>query len=108
MGIINTGCPSLHLPSSSDIGTCHSTDKCSGISCCVTMDVEVTQLSVNAWLSVDPCDLRLSVGLGSWTISSVLSDDDLGVENKHSIGNTLKIRYINSSFDYIINTSNKQ
>ena len=89
--IFISDCPSLNIPMSSDTCTCLPTRQCSGIQCCITMDIKVTSLFINIWLSVDPCKSQLSVGFGLWNHTSKLSDNEWGVEHRFSLGNALEI-----------------
>ncbi|XP_072048757.1 uncharacterized protein [Amphiura filiformis] len=86
-------CPSISLPIPADLLSCHPTLYCTGIACCAAVDIKVTQLFLQTWLAVDPCDFELSVGLGSWMYNKTLLDLDWGIERELVIVDALKIKY---------------
>ena len=86
-----SGCPSITLPISPDLLTCQGTEYCTGLQCCIALDIEITQLFLNAWLAIDPCDFELSIGLGTWTYNKTLLPYDWGVEKALNVGNSLQV-----------------
>ena len=73
-------CPSITVPAPSDILTCQTTQYCTGIQCCAAIDIKITKLFLNTWLKIDPCNLELSVGLGAWSDTKILTASDWSVE----------------------------
>ena len=88
--LLNLGCPSVTLPTS-DIVTCRSRDTCSDIECCFALDIKVAQLFVDTRLTVDPCDLSVTLSLGKWSEFRALSDDIWGIDITTDVGNALQI-----------------
>ena len=80
-------------PVQTDILACQATEYCTGIQCCVAIDIKITQLYLNAWLAVDPCNFELTVGLGIWNYTKAMIASDWGVEGHFTITDTFHIRY---------------
>ena len=55
------------------------------------MDIKVAELFVDTRLTVDPCDLSLTISLGRWSEFRALSDDVWGVDITVDVGNSLQI-----------------
>ena len=85
-------CPAINLPIPSDILTCRTTDYCTGLHCCSAIDIKVSQLFVESWIVLDPCNFELSIGLGNW--SFVIGKDLYywGAERTETITDSLQIR----------------
>ena len=73
-------CPSTTVPAPTNILTCQTTQYCTGIQCCAAIDIKITKLFLNAWLKIDPCNLELSIGLGAWSYTKILTGSDWSVE----------------------------
>ena len=58
----------------------------------MTVDITITQLFLNFWIAIDPCDFELSVGFGKWTYNETLIDFDLGVTRMLTVVDSLKIK----------------
>ena len=85
-------CPSIALPSSPDILSCQPTQSCTGVKCCVAIDIKVTQLFLDAWLIIDHCNLGFSVGLGAWMFEGSLIDFNWSTERTHEVNSALVIK----------------
>ncbi|VDI03913.1 Hypothetical predicted protein, partial [Mytilus galloprovincialis] len=55
---------------------CHLYDYCTGITCCTT--VEMIGRSINTYLTLDPCNRKMSIGIEKFTINISLFDYDYG------------------------------
>ncbi|XP_052083604.1 uncharacterized protein LOC127720904 [Mytilus californianus] len=55
---------------------CHLYDYCTGITCCTT--VEMIGRSINTYLTLDPCNKRMSIGIEKFTVNISLFDYDYG------------------------------
>ncbi|VDI33335.1 Hypothetical predicted protein, partial [Mytilus galloprovincialis] len=55
---------------------CHLYDYCTGITCCTT--VEMIGRSINTYLTLDPCNKRMSIGIEKLTVNISLFDYDFG------------------------------
>ncbi|XP_022103294.1 uncharacterized protein LOC110986022 [Acanthaster planci] len=86
-------CTDVSLPSVSNGLTCELSRECLGIRCCVELDLQVTTLSVNAWLILDPCEFTLSVGFGTWSLIFTIFDYHWGTQEQLKIGKALTLIY---------------
>lgn len=80
MFILITDCPLdiiSTLPSISEDSpiTCHLSELCTGVRCCV--DALGIGKSFTVFVEVDACDLVLKVGIGRLTFTKTLFDDKL-------------------------------
>ncbi len=76
-----TACPSVSLFTPPGVHSCLTNENCTGIQCCLPVDITVDVLYLNVWLAVDPCTYELSIGLGRWTYTKTLIRTDWGMEN---------------------------
>ena len=84
-------CPLLMLPSPTSFLTCTVDDRCLGLTCCASLDLVFTRLSTTAWAILDPCEFKLSVGLGSWSTNVTLFEYDWGVDKMLDISDSVHI-----------------
>ncbi len=87
-----TDCPSADIPISTDLVGCHLVKHCSDIHCCVAIDIKVKQLFVDAWLTIDPCNFTLSVGLGNRQFTSNSLAEYNVVRESRMVARPLNIR----------------
>ncbi len=83
-------CPSLTLPSATETVTYKATPYCGGVHCCTGIDIGITQLFVDIWIAVDPCDFTLYIGFNNWTMDASKSDWE-GRENIVTLADALHI-----------------
>ncbi len=87
-------CPAIRLPHQPGSPTCSSVASCTGIKCCVPVDIKVDILYVNVWLAIDPCNYTLSVGIGRWTLSATLTQTDFGTRRKVDLSRTMTFLWV--------------
>jgi hypothetical protein len=67
----------ISLPSIAESGvSCHIPDYCTGIDCCV--DVPVIQRAFHAYVLLDACNYKLSVGIEKLSFNLTLFDYEWG------------------------------
>ena len=72
-----TGCPALvNLPALPTSMSCHITDTCTKLDCCV--DVDKLGLSLNAYIILDTCNNRFTVGVDKFSRTISLLNVDFG------------------------------
>ncbi len=71
--------------------SCQPTNHCTGVQCCLELDIIVTKLFVNVYVTIDPCDFKLSIGFGKWSFEKNLVELDWSVERTLSVANSLQI-----------------
>ncbi|XP_038062441.1 uncharacterized protein LOC119732930 [Patiria miniata] len=86
-------CTDVSLPPLPSGVTCEFSDRCLGIRCCTELDLEITVLSVNMWLVLDPCEFTLSMGLGKWSLTFTIFDYHWGTQEELKIGKALTLIY---------------
>ncbi|XP_066300826.1 uncharacterized protein [Branchiostoma lanceolatum] len=87
-------CPdSLQLPALPSSVNCWSNDLCTGATCCMDIDLVVKSLATHVWLILDPCDYRLSAGVGGRAFQFELFQYNWGEESTLDVGDALHIRY---------------
>ncbi|XP_072033124.1 uncharacterized protein [Amphiura filiformis] len=86
-------CPVMPEPASSGKATCKPTEYCTGVKCCTAIDIKITQLYVNAWMDIDPCDFKVAIGFGDWSLNISMINHDWGVERYATLGDSLQIMY---------------
>ncbi|KAK3589057.1 hypothetical protein CHS0354_008707 [Potamilus streckersoni] len=88
----NKECPSsvdvLPLPS---ILTCHIPDYCTGVDCCV--DVELIGKSLHVYVLLDTCNYTLTVGIEKAMVTKSLISYKFGTEENFSLLGVMKIRF---------------
>ncbi|XP_071123204.1 uncharacterized protein [Mytilus edulis] len=70
---------------------CNITDKCTEIICCLFL--EKLELSLDFFLTMDPCNNKFTIGVGKLTKSEYLLSFQFGVEEVFSLFGVLKLRY---------------
>ena len=53
-------------------------DACTGIKCCLDLDLVITNASVTAWVFVDPCDYTFSIGFENWLFNGSVFNYEWG------------------------------
>ncbi|XP_038050728.1 uncharacterized protein LOC119723897 [Patiria miniata] len=86
-------CTDVSLPSLPSGVTCEFAHRCLGVRCCTELDLEITVLSVNMWLILDPCEFTLSFGLGMWSLTFTIFDYHWGTQEELKIGKALTLIY---------------
>ncbi|XP_033637723.1 uncharacterized protein LOC117298529 [Asterias rubens] len=86
-------CTDVTLPSLPSTLTCDLYDRCLGVRCCVDLDLQITVLSSNVWLELDPCEFTLSMGFGKWSITFTIFDYHWGTQEELKIGKALTLIY---------------
>ena len=80
----------VNLFGSSNIN-CTVNDKCSGFECCVYMDFRATQRNVYAFINVDPCNFKISIGLGQWFLDISFFTYSWGTMRNETLGNAITV-----------------
>ncbi|XP_033637389.1 uncharacterized protein LOC117298318 isoform X2 [Asterias rubens] len=86
-------CTDVTLPRLPSTLTCDLYDRCLGVRCCVDLDLQITVLSSNVWLELDPCEFSLSMGFGKWSITFKIFDYHWGTQEELKIGKALTLIY---------------
>ena len=84
------GCP-VQIPTGLPTVSCRINSQCTSLHCCLNLDLKVTQLSSKAWLEIDPCDFKLSVGMGMWYFNISLFSYEWGKMERFSIGRAINV-----------------
>ena len=72
-----TGCQStVSLPTLGDSTSCHLYDYCTGLTCCT--EVDIIGRSINTYLTLDPCNRQLKVGIERLGLNVSLFDYSYG------------------------------
>lgn len=71
---------------------CNITDKCTEIICCLFL--EKLELSLDFFLTMDPCNNKFTIGVGKLTKSEYLLSFQFGVEEVFSLFGVLKLRFV--------------
>ncbi|VDI08519.1 Hypothetical predicted protein [Mytilus galloprovincialis] len=79
------------LPDLPDSITCHLDNTCTGFSCCA--DIEFIDRNVNIFLTIDPCNYKLNIGIEKYQFEFFLMDFEFGIEKKFHIGKVIEVRY---------------
>ncbi|XP_078340722.1 uncharacterized protein LOC144627472 [Crassostrea virginica] len=74
---------------SSLLVSCYLPSICTGFHCCV--DVPAINMSFNAYLSVDPCNYMLTVGIENFSFNKSLDYYTFGQDGLFSLAGVLKI-----------------
>ncbi len=96
-------CPAIRSPHQpGPLTSCSPTASCTGIQCCVPVDIEVDILYINVWLTIDPCNYTLSVGIGRWNVSATLTRTDFGTRRKVDISRAWSFMWVYAKIIIII------
>ncbi|XP_038050876.1 uncharacterized protein LOC119724026 [Patiria miniata] len=87
-------CTEVSLQSLPSGVTCELSYRCLGVRCCAELDLEITVLSVNIWLLLDPCEFTLSIGFGKWSLTFTIFDYHWGTQEEIQIGKAVTLIYI--------------
>ncbi|XP_071798137.1 uncharacterized protein [Asterias amurensis] len=83
----------VQLPTSLPTFSCRINSHCTSLHCCLNLDLKVTQLSSKAWLEIDPCNYKLSVGIGMWYFNISLFSYEWGKMERFSIGQAISVEF---------------
>lgn len=86
-------CPHTIIPSLPDGMRCRLTAQCTGIQCCMDINLGVARRDFLFWISVDPCKFVYTFGFERWTVTqSLIGNGGLfGRPAEHQLGH-VKIR----------------
>ncbi|XP_033724553.1 uncharacterized protein LOC117314596 [Pecten maximus] len=87
-----TDCFDVDLPDLPSNLTCHLDSTCTGINCCV--DVNFMQRSFNAYVKLEPCDYKISVGIEKLQFEKILRDFDFGVWQNAKLFGVVSLDFI--------------
>ncbi|XP_071145134.1 uncharacterized protein [Mytilus edulis] len=71
---------------------CYLYDSCTGISCCTT--VEMIGRSINTYLTLDPCNKRMSIGIEKFTVNISLFDYNFGKQEHIKLFGFVGLDYV--------------
>ncbi|XP_076086913.1 uncharacterized protein LOC143057490 [Mytilus galloprovincialis] len=80
------------LPDLPDSITCHLDNTCTGFSCCA--DIEFIDRNVNIFLTIDPCNYKLNIGIEKYQFEFFLMDFEFGIEKQFHIGKVIEVRFL--------------
>ncbi|KAI8485717.1 hypothetical protein Bbelb_365510, partial [Branchiostoma belcheri] len=87
-------CPdSVQLPALPSSVNCWPNDLCTGVTCCMDIDLLVKSLATHVWLILDPCEYQVSAGIGGRTFQLELFQYNWGEESSLDVEDSLHIRY---------------
>ncbi|XP_071131855.1 uncharacterized protein [Mytilus edulis] len=90
----NIGCEKtlpFSLPSVPNTMSCHLTDTCTGIDCCI--DVEQISRSINVYIKLDACNYKLTAGIEKLTFDVPLLNYEFGQKQSFRLMNIFRIDY---------------
>ncbi|VDH92137.1 Hypothetical predicted protein [Mytilus galloprovincialis] len=70
---------------------CHLDNTCTGLSCCA--DIEFIDRNVNIFLTIDPCNYKLNIGIEKYQYEVFLMDFEFGIQKHFHVGNVIQISY---------------
>ncbi|KAJ8320500.1 LOW QUALITY PROTEIN: hypothetical protein KUTeg_002087 [Tegillarca granosa] len=106
----NEDCPlqMSNLPAITGTASCHVTSLCTGIYCCIEDD-GITGRSFQTFISIDPCNFKMTVGIEKLTFSVQLFDYEQGKEEKLYLFGVVRVKFsifdLNSEQKYLISMS---
>ncbi|XP_063420822.1 uncharacterized protein LOC134706043 [Mytilus trossulus] len=88
----NSDCASdMSLSDLPDSVLCYLDDTCTGLSCCA--NVEFINRNINIFLTIDPCNYRLNIGIEKYQYEFFLMDFEFGVQKQFHIGKVIELSY---------------
>ncbi|XP_019616819.1 PREDICTED: uncharacterized protein LOC109464307 [Branchiostoma belcheri] len=94
-----TSCPDIPLQERDGV-RCAVNQDCSGIHCCVELDLLVAQRSFLLTFKVDPDDFEFHFSIANKNFNVSLFGVPWGLQQVASVGNIFKLAYKMDSFDY--------
>ncbi|XP_046562951.1 uncharacterized protein LOC124271844 [Haliotis rubra] len=86
-------CPaSLTLPTLPDSVTCHLSDPCGSIQCCI--DVDFIGRSFNVQVGIDPCTYTFTMGIEKLVFTRILSNYKWGNVEHFSLKNVIRVDFM--------------
>ncbi|XP_046562947.1 uncharacterized protein LOC124271840 [Haliotis rubra] len=86
-------CPaSLTLPTLPDSVTCHLSDPCGSIQCCI--DVDFIGRSFNVQVGIDPCTYTFTMGIEKLVFTRILSNYKWGTVEHFSLKNVVRVDFM--------------
>jgi hypothetical protein len=83
-------CPSdLVLPALDESVSCHIPEHCTGVECCV--DVDLVGRSFHAYVVIDPCQYTLSIGIENLAVNLTLLDYEWGTIEHFNLRGVVRI-----------------
>ncbi|XP_072034096.1 uncharacterized protein [Amphiura filiformis] len=74
-------------------------DTCTGVLCCLDLDLIISTASVSAWVFVDPCTYRFSVGFENWVFNGSIFNYVWGDEMEFQIAKSITVRFVVNNDD---------
>ncbi|XP_072033446.1 LOW QUALITY PROTEIN: uncharacterized protein [Amphiura filiformis] len=68
-------------------------DKCTGVQCCLDLDLIISTASVSVWVLVDPCSYRFSVGFENWVFNGSVFNYVWGDQKEFQITKSIAVRF---------------
>jgi hypothetical protein len=88
--MFSIACPSdLVLPALDDSVSCHLPKQCTGVECCV--DVDLVGRSFHAYVQIDPCQYTLGIGIENLVVNLTLLDYEWGKVEQFNMGRVVRI-----------------
>ena len=84
-------CHDVDIPALTDILTCSVHGDCLGIQCCVNLNLKVTELKMKAWLIINPCDFKFSVGFEKLDLNFTLFTYEWGKKERIHVSDDLTL-----------------
>ncbi|XP_052071171.1 uncharacterized protein LOC127709609 [Mytilus californianus] len=79
------------LPAIPNTMSCHLTDTCTGIDCCI--DVDQISRSINVYIKLDACNYKLTAGIEKLTFDVPLLNYEFGQKQSFRLKNIFRIDY---------------
>lgn len=79
----------LTVPTLPNDIVCHLDSTCTGISCCV--DVGLIDQSISVYLTLDPCDYKLNIGIEKYQFEFSLLDFEFGIRKRFHIAGVMEM-----------------
>ena len=83
---------SIELPILSDSMTCRLQPLCSAIKCCV--DVDFLRTSFMGYVTLDPCNYKIKVGIEKIAFEKTLNAFDFGVKQQIDLLGVVQIEWV--------------
>ncbi len=84
-------CHDVDIAAHSDKITCSVHEDCLGVQCCVNLNFKVTALKLKAWLIINPCDFKFSVGFEKLDFNFTLFTYEWGNKERIHLSDTLTL-----------------
>lgn len=71
-------CPYFSLPNLPSFARCKLSRYCTGIECCLDVQMRIAKWSFKSWALLDPCKFVFSFGFEKWMFNDTLFDYNWG------------------------------